>query len=199
LELQITDHALQASLLKGEALFSMPHRSTRPFTLFAHSLLLNDLGTVFDVKFNTKGGTAVAVAQGRVALSVVDTITRQPATSAPLVVNAGQIAIHQDNRLMLKPADPDEFLRQTTWTSGSLAFRGSKVAEIAAELNRYNRTQLVVEDPAFANKQITGTFVTDDPEAFVAVLRTIFPWLTLVSHREGDQIHIRVEGESTSD
>jgi ferric-dicitrate binding protein FerR (iron transport regulator) len=115
-----------------------------------------------------------------------------------LFVHAGQIATHQDNRLMLKPPDPDELLRQTTWTSGSLTFRGSTVAEIAAELNRYNRTQLIIEDPTLAHKQITATFVTNDPESFVTKLGTIFPSLTLITHREGDQIRIRIEGETTS-
>jgi len=198
LELRITDHTLQASLLKGEALFSMLHRSTRPFTLVADSLLLKDVGTVFDVKFQPRGGIAVAVAQGSVALSAVDTITRRPTAAAPLFVHAGQIATHQDNRLMLKPPDSDELLRQTTWTSGSLTFRGSTVAAIAAELDRYNRIQLVIEDPTLAQKQISATFVTNDPESFVTKLSTIFPSLTLITHREGDQIRIRIEGETTS-
>src|SRR5581483_3653136 len=38
LELLITDHAVQALLIKGEALFSMVHPSARPFTLLADGL-----------------------------------------------------------------------------------------------------------------------------------------------------------------
>jgi ferric-dicitrate binding protein FerR (iron transport regulator) len=194
LQLRITDHTLQATLLKGEALFSMLPSSTRPFTLVADGLLVTDIGTIFDVKFQAAGGIAVAVAQGSVALSTVGTHT--PA-AAPLLVNAGQIATHQENRLTLKPPDPEELLRQTTWTSGSLTFRGSTVAEIAAELNRYNRAQLIIEDPTLAHKQITATVVTNDPISFVTKLGTIFPSLTLIADVEGDQIRIRIGGVTT--
>ena len=195
LQLRITDHTLKATLLKGEALFSILHSNIRPFTLVADGLLVTDVGTIFDVKFQATGGIAVAVAQGSVALSTVDTVT---AAADPLPVKAGQIATHQHNRLMLKPPDPDELSRQTTWTSGSLTFRGSTVAEIAAELNRYSRTQLIIDDPTLAHKQITATFVTNDPESFVTKLGAIFPLLTLITHREGDQILIRVEGDTTT-
>lgn len=199
LDVRITDDTLQASLVKGEALFSLVRESSRPLTVLAEGLVMKDTGTIFDVKFQTTGGVAVAVAQGSVTLSAGETDTRRPTTFAPLRVDAGQIAIHRDNTLLVKPTDADAVKQQTMWTSGTLVFRGSRAAEIAAELNRYNRIQLVIEDPALANLQITGTFEMTNPEAFVTVLGTLLRPHTLITHSEGDKIRIRVERESSSD
>src|SRR3546814_15842317 len=72
----------------------------------------------------------------------------------------------------------DEIDRALAWRSGGLAFNGEPLSYAVAELNRYNRRKLVVEDPVLARMPIVGSFRTDEPDDFA---RTVAP---LIGARE---------------
>jgi len=199
MELLITDHAVQASLIKGEALFSMVHPSARPFTLLADGLVVKDVGTVFEVKYRTSGGIAVAVVRGSVILSASQTDARRPMPFAPVVLQEGQIAIHEDSTLEVKPPDLLEVERQIMWSRSRLTFAHATLAEIVAELNRYNPIQVIIEDPTLADRQLTVALDSTNPEDFVNVLRKHFRPLTLSTRRVGNTILIGLEQEPNSD
>jgi len=62
----------------------------------------------------------------------------------------------------------------TSWTEGRLRFRDTPLPKAVAEVNRYVTRQLVL-DPALGSITVSGTFGTDEPEAFVAALEAMFP------------------------
>ena len=59
------------------------------------------------------------------------------------------------------------------WRTGVLIFHHSRLADVAAEFNRYNHEQIVIADPAVANFEIGGTFPTTDVDGFAAVTRDV--------------------------
>jgi transmembrane sensor len=62
--------------------------------------------------------------------------------------------------------------RKLAWTQGRLWFDRVTLAEAVAEFNRYNRRQLVIDDPAIESFHIGGTFDTQDVDNFVGALRS---------------------------
>jgi transmembrane sensor len=77
-----------------------------------------------------------------------------------------------------------------------LHFDGETIAHAAKAFNRYNRTQILIDDPAIADRKVGGTFVRTDPESFVTALG-----LTMGIHATtvgtGDDRTIRLSGAET--
>jgi len=84
-------------------------------------------------------------------------------------------------------AAPD-LARVLAWQERRLEFVAAPLAEIVAELNRYNRTQLVVADAALAAQRFGGSFRADQPETLVRLLETRFG---LRAERRGDETILR--------
>ena len=80
-----------------------------------------------------------------------------------------------------KDKQTGEQREQTEWHNIVMYDR---LAEIAAEFNRYNRVQLIVEGEA-ANLRLSGNFDTENVEAFA---RLAHEGLGLRLERDGDRI-----------
>jgi transmembrane sensor len=50
-----------------------------------------------------------------------------------------------------------------------LEFEGTELAEAIALLNRHNRLQIALGDPALGRLRISGVFRADNPEGFVRI------------------------------
>jgi len=48
--------------------------------------------------------------------------------------------------------------RATSWRSGNLVFDGERLSDVVAEMNRYSREQLVIGNPALAERRVSGVF-----------------------------------------
>jgi transmembrane sensor len=61
----------------------------------------------------------------------------------------------------------------TAWEHGQVSLDNTTLADAVSEMNRYNRMQLVIEDPRVATIRISGMFRAGDTENFVqALVRT---------------------------
>jgi transmembrane sensor len=58
----------------------------------------------------------------------------------------------------------------TAWMQRKLIFEGSKLSDVVSEFNRYNRRQLVIEDPRLADFQISGVYSSTDPSSLLRFL-----------------------------
>ena len=63
--------------------------------------------------------------------------------------------------------------RTTAWLHRQIAFDHEPLEQVAAEYNRYTSKPIEIATPALRNLQISGVFATDDPEAFIAFLRSL--------------------------
>ena len=57
--------------------------------------------------------------------------------------------------------------------ASKIAFDNEPLERVAAEFNRYASKPIEIATPALRKLQISGVFATDDPEAFIAFLRSL--------------------------
>ena len=168
----------QIILEKGEALFTVAHDVQRPFDVSAGDTMVRAVGTAFSVRLRDAKQVDLLVAQGRVAIDPPDNAPAEKlaghgALPDMSTLAAGQtvsIKAHRPMRVEEIPAD--EVTRRLAWTQGRIWFDRVTLAEAVTELNRYNRRQLVIDDPSIAGLRIGGAFDNTDLDSFVAALDT---------------------------
>lgn len=174
-----TGELREVKLDQGEAYFTVSH-DRRPFVVQAGNYSVTAGDGAFSV-YRQGGRVLVAVESGKVAVRRRDL----PAGAAqPVICTAGAMleARPEATRLMLSPSRVDKLL---SWRRGLVTFDGSRLAEVVAEFNRYNKTQLVITDPALAEARVGGAFRPTNLDAFVRILGQN---LGVTAHREGGRI-----------
>lgn len=159
-----TDDLRVVKLDRGEAYFTVS-RDRRPFVVEAGDYSVAASDGAFSV-FRQGGRVLVAVESGRVAVRRRDL----PAGAAqPVICNAGALleARPEATRLMLSPSRVDKLL---SWRRGLVTFDDSRLSDVVAEFNRYNKTQLVITDPSLAEAKVGGAFRPTNVDAFVRIL-----------------------------
>lgn len=155
--------ARRVELEKGEALFEVAQNAALPFIVTAGDRQVRALGTAFVVRRDPQQ-LAVTLVEGKVAVS--GNSSQEIATLDP-----GQrvtFASGQPPRI-----DRPRLEKITAWQHGQVSLDNTTLADAVSEMNRYNRMQLVIEDPRVAAIRISGVFRAGDSENFVqALVRT---------------------------
>lgn len=171
----VKDHRI-VRLLAGEALFQVAHDTTRPFDVTTGDTTVRAVGTQFNVD-RRANGTTVTVVEGRVAVmsanddSSTDAQNRLPLEAGEQVVLSPQRArqvVHADVATAI------------AWTQRKLIFEHRRLAEVAAEFNRYNRQIIDIQGDALRDQQVTGVFQANDAGSFLEFLARI-PGVTVVT------------------
>lgn len=171
-----------AVLDAGEAVFEVAHDPRHPFRVLAGAAEIVDIGTTFDVRM-IGAGTRVTVMQGRIALKQVSPgHTLHPGTgssggalddaAAPLQLGPGQQIEVTEQSWPTTPITVDP-QRTTAWMHRQIVFEHEPLERVASEFNRYAAKPFVITTPALRQLEISGTFATDDSEAFIAFLRSL--------------------------
>jgi transmembrane sensor len=164
-------------LTSGQADFEVAHEPDRAFRVIAGSAEVLDLGTKFDVRLE-QDSTVVTVVEGRVAVGPSPMLeklgTNSSQNHAPRFV---QLSADQQIRVTEGewPATPVavDAQRTTAWLHRQIVFDHESLERVAAEFNRYSAKPIEIATPALRNLQISGVFATDDPETFIAFLRSL--------------------------
>jgi transmembrane sensor len=163
------------TLVSGQAEFDVTHDSHRAFRVHAGAAEVTDLGTKFDVHLD-QGSTVVTVIEGRVAVGPAGARgpmdRRQSGASQLVELKADQQIRVTEGQWPAAPVTVDAE-RASAWLHGQVAFDNEPLALVAAELNRYASKPIEIETPALGVLKISGVFATDDPEAFIAFLRSL--------------------------
>jgi transmembrane sensor len=156
-------------LTAGQAEFEVAHEPDRAFRVIAGSAEVVDLGTKFDVRLE-HDSTVVTVVEGRVAVGP----SNSGQDHSPRFV---QLSADQQIRVTGGdgPATPVavDAQRTTAWLHRQIVFDHEPLERVAAEYNRYTSKPIEIATPALRNLEISGVFATDDPEAFIAFLRSL--------------------------
>jgi len=156
-------------LRSGQADFEIAHEPDRAFRVIAGSAEVIDLGTKFDVRLE-HDSTVVTVVEGRVAVGP----SNLSHNHSPRFV---QLSADQQIRVTEAegPTTPVavDAQRTTAWLQRQIIFDHEPLEHVAAEYNRYTSKPIEIATPALRNLQISGVFATDDPEAFIAFLRSL--------------------------
>lgn len=168
LRVAFTEQLREVRLLKGEALFNVARDSARPFRVLSDRAVAQAIGTSFIVRRKAEQ-TIVIVIEGQVAVTSQPDVSKpvQPPRE-PLRLAAGVRARVADDAIETAPiANPAAV---TAWRTGRLIFDGETLAEAAAEFNRYNEVQIVIEDPQLAGERLSGVFDAHQPQSLVLFL-----------------------------
>jgi transmembrane sensor len=202
LRVRFTRERRQIELARGEALFSVAHDTRRPFDVKAGDTVIRAVGTAFSVRLVDRKQVDVIVTEGRVAIDPPDdSLNEKLGQAFPLpnisTLTAGQTVRVTAHRLQVQKIDDDVVSRQLAWTKGRLSFDRVTLDEAVTQFNRYNRRQLVIDDPEIADLHISGAFDATDLDSFVAALSTLGIRAT-ASHigDEPDTGEIRLSGTS---
>lgn len=156
-------------LLAGRALFDVAHDPARPFVVQAGDGSVTAVGTRFEVQ-REGDDVVVTLAKGIVAVSRQDGHGGdQKARLQP-----GEQLRWSDKNAgwTLRPVDTETAL---SWTRDRLIFRGTPLADVVTEVNRYSTRKLVLADPSLTALPVHGNFLAGDPDAVVAALKTVLP------------------------
>ena len=159
------------TLLSGEADFEVVHDPRRPFRVVAGEARILDVGTQFDVRLE-RDSTLITVVEGRVSVGLVP--ARAGARPSPSLVELRanqQLQVAQG----VWPAAPvaTDAQSSTSWMRRQITFDHEPLSRVAREFNRYSARPIEIKTPALRDLQISGAFSIDDPDAFVAFLRSL--------------------------
>jgi transmembrane sensor len=178
LRVRMTKERRELILDRGEALFSVVHDPHRPFDVRAAETVVRAVGTSFSVRLSDQKQVDVIVKEGRVAIDPPDDSFNlklaQPTVPLPQIstLGAGEAVRVHARKLEVQRIDTEDMTHKLLWTQGRLWFDRVTLAEAVAEFNRYNRRQLVIDDPAVAGLRIGGAFDANDLDSFVQALGT---------------------------
>jgi transmembrane sensor len=174
-EVLVSARKREVRLLQGEALFTVRHDDTKPFTVFIANVAIDDLGTQFRVYLH-EDQTDVGVLQGEVGIRARP--TPRSANRPPVRLVSGEVAtvISTPNTIAIRPEKVADGVleRALAWRQGALEFHNDSLKHAVAELNRYNVRQLVIVDPSIENVSVGGRFRYSDFDGFVQGLTHAF-------------------------
>lgn len=176
----------EVRLLAGEALFDVQHDPARPFRVVSGTVVIEDVGTQFDVDRHGPGTTTVAVVEGQVDVHVGARAVRVSTDQVATVEGSSPAA-----RVQLKDLSQPEMARRLSWQTGWLTFEGETLAEVIQAVNRYHSPQLVIRDPAVAALQFGGTFRAVDLESLIAGLKLTAGLTAVTDPRDANVIELK--------
>ena len=168
-------HYRRIEVQRGHALFDVGKDPVRPMLVDVGGHILQDIGTVFDVKRAASGDT-LTVISGRVRV-----LDAQPATTKDdglLLPGAAIADLTAGQQIELDaggatPVQPVQIAQATAWLPAEISFQHETIATVARRFNAYTSTPLDIDDGAIAQKRISGVFHADNPQAFVAYLSSL--------------------------
>lgn len=172
-------------LLAGEVLVQTAADPARPLSVETTHGVARALGTRFNVRLDD-AQTALAVFEGQVEV-------RLSAGDQLLLHAQQQLNFRRDAFGRVDRADP----AREAWSRGVLIAQDVPLADVIAELRRYQRGYLGLA-PEVAELRVVGSFPLRDPERSLAMLesvlpvrvRHLLPWWTSIGPAEhpGDRI-----------
>lgn len=170
--------ARRVRLESGEALFEVASDPNRPFVVLAGNVRVRAIGTAFDVRRRSDREVEVTVTKG-----VVDVWRDTPSPEPALRLAAGsRTRVTPEEIAKPQELTQTQLVQAVAWKAGVIDLNGRTLAEAAAELNRYNRQQIVISDPDLASRKVVGRFQLTDPAAFVSAAAAML------------NAHVRTEG-----
>jgi transmembrane sensor len=152
----------QVLLERGRVQFQVG-KAEAPFEVRAGDVRVHDIGTTFQVDRND-AGTRVALLEGQVTVSDA----RLPATRTLTHTQSVRVAAdgHLDETLPLDTAEAEG------WTNGRLVFRGERLADLLATMNRYASRRITLANAGMGELRVSGSFHAGDQDALVSALVT---------------------------
>jgi ferric-dicitrate binding protein FerR (iron transport regulator) len=164
-EVAYTDEERIVHVYEGSAVFDVAKDHKRPFIARTHLVDAMAVGTRFGVSIDP--GVTTTVSEG-----VVKVTGRGKSDGKAVTLRAGEELRVSDSTLTSPHFAHVDAERKLQWAKdGLLILGGMTVAEGVEELNRRNRTQIIVESPVLGAKVVEFASVkVDSPETYAKVI-----------------------------
>lgn len=190
LEVDYSKRTRAVHLVEGQALFDVSKDPERPFVVATDTSTTTALGTVFDV-FEDEDQTAVTLLEGSVSVSLragKGGGNSGGASNDAVLLSPGERAlVSAGTPPAVNAVDVEAY---TKWREGVVQFTDVPLAEAVAELNRYSRIELRLQDKSLEAKRVSGSFKAGEPDVFVSTLELFMPIRTI---RIGNIIYISAD------
>lgn len=155
----------------GEAYFSVARNPQRPFVVQVGTMRVRALGTAFNVR-RADDRIVVSVTHGVVEVCG-DHEQRGPDGCGTKVAAGNRLVwLANDAEPSVEPATEASTL---AWRQGRLEYHNEPLASVIADVNRYSRRPIVIDDPAAGEILFTGTVFTQATDAWIDALPQVFP------------------------
>lgn len=159
-EVEYTDEARIVHVLEGSAVFDVAKDPKRPFIARTHLVDAMAVGTRFGVSVDP--GVTTTVSEG-----VVRVTGRGKVDGKAVTLKAGEELRVSDSTLTAPHFAHVDAERKLQWAHGLLVLGGLTVSEGVEQLNRRNRTQIIVESPTLGARVVKFASVrVDSPETY---------------------------------
>ncbi|HKT29584.1 FecR family protein [Dyella sp.] len=175
IDVHYDSHVRRIDVQSGHVLFDVGKDPTRPMFVDVGGHVLQDIGTIFDVKRDTNGDTFTVIS-GRVRVlnaepsSTQDNKPPLPGLAVADLTAGMQIAFDVSGTGTVRPIAVAE---ASAWLPTDISFHHETIANVARRFNAYTSTPLEIDDQTIAGKRISGVFHADNPQAFMAYLATL--------------------------
>ena len=172
-----SDSERRVELVRGEAFFEVAHNAARPFIVTAGDQQVVAIGTTFVVRYEA-ARTAITLLEGSVKVS--------PATDMGLTLAPGErvtFAAGGSRRL-----DEPKIEAVTAWRRGEVMLDRTQLEDAVAELNRYDKNTLIIDDPRIASLSISGIYHAGDSRGFAHTIAKLYG-LEIIE--QSNRIHLR--------
>ncbi len=166
--------------LKGEAFFEVVPDAEKPFIVVADNIQVKVLGTSFNVRAYEHAAKEVYVTTGKVSFSAEDAeLILQPGDKAVADLNGKQLALV-----------PSESLNEIAWTTKTLVFKKTQLAEVIPAIERYFDIRITIQNKDLLQCRFTSTFTNPTlPEVLEALQVSLNLEIT------GSKKHYTMNGE----
>ena len=174
IEVNYTAGERRVTLRRGEAHFIVEKNPARPFVVHARGVAVRAVGTAFNVRLED-AAVEVLVTEGKVQVAPPVTQVAAKASEPPAtpLVAAGEratVSFTSAAAPRIVRTTKAELARLRAWQPQLLDFASIPLVEVLAELNRRNRIQLILADPASARVPIVASIRSDNLDGFVRLV-----------------------------
>ena len=135
--------------LVGEAFFVVAHNKNRPFKVQSSDMLVEVLGTEFNISnYNKLGYTSTTLVEGSIKVS-------NPHLESEIIKPGYQAKLyHNQNQILVNSADVQAI---TSWTNNRIVFNNEKLSVLLPKLSKWFDVEFKIEGDNAANFEFTGT------------------------------------------
>jgi transmembrane sensor len=196
-KIEFTAQRRTVRLLRGEAFFEVAHNRERPFVVIAGDNQVTAVGTAFEVRYEPDHIDVILV-EGKVNVTSTGEPLEPPDSVSSSKTGWGKLsssgyAMTAGERVRFAkgaPAitDAPRVDAVTAWRRGEVMLDDTPLTDAVAEMNRYSKSALVIDESSIATLRVSGIYHTGDSEGFAQTVAQLYG---LEVSQEGDQLHLR--------
>ena len=187
----------EVSLIEGEVFFEVAHDSERPFVVIAGDQQVTAVGTAFEVRCQPDR-IDVTLVEGRVNVTSTPQLLASPdiasnSQNAAKKVSGSGFAMTAGERITIVKGAPPIFDTPrieaiTAWRRGEVMLDDMALVDAVAEMNRYNKSALIIDESRVARLHVSGIYHSGDSEGFAQAVAQLYGLQVI---EEGGKIHLR--------